>query len=302
MKTFIGVTGTTSVGKSAVAVELAKLLKTEIISADSMQIYKGMDVGTAKISVQEMDGVKHHMLDIAEPNVNYSSFLYQQTASQIIDNMKSLPIVVGGTGFYFDSLLYPPEFGDCDANRRLQLKTTAAKDGIESLQRLLKELDEDTYNNIDVNNEKRVIRAIEIAESGKKKSQGTGRGNPRYDCKLFVLERNRASLYEQIDTRVDGMIENGLIDEVSKLVSKYGICHTSAFSAIGSKEIIEYLQGNISKQEAIDKIKLNTRHYAKRQITYFKRMNVCEYINVENKSAAEIAEHILNRLNTLIIA
>lgn len=299
MKTFIGITGTTSVGKSAVAVELAKMLNTEIVSADSMQIYKDMDIGTAKISDEEKDGIKHHMLDVIEPCENYSSFLYQQTASQIIDKMTTLPIVVGGTGFYFDSLVYPPEFGGYNESRRLQLQAIAECNGIAALQHLLYELDEDTYNCIDLNNKKRLIRAIEIADSGTKKSQGAGRVNPRYNCKLFVLERNRENLYKQIDKRVDGMIAEGLINEVSDIIAKYGICKTSAFSAIGYKEIIEFLQGNFSIIDAINKIKLNTRHYAKRQITYFKRMNITERIEVENKSATEIAEYIYDKIKDI---
>lgn len=292
MKTFIGITGTTSVGKSKVAVELAKLLKSEVISADSMQIYKGMDIGTAKITLQEMDGIKHHMIDIVEPCVNYSSYLYQQEVSKIIDRITSIPIVAGGTGFYFDSLLYPPEFGHYDENRRQELKQYANTYGIEALGVLLKNLDAETYNNVDLNNEKRVIRAIEIAESGKKKSQGNGKSNPKYNCKLFVLQRNRSDLYAQIDTRVNNMIACGLVEEVKALINKYGKAETTAFSAIGYKELIEFLQNRISLQEAVEKIKLNTRHYAKRQITYFKKMNVTQFIDVDNKTPQDIAEYI----------
>lgn len=300
MKTVIGITGTTSVGKSAVGVELAQMLKTEIVSADSMQIYKGMDIGTAKISQEEMRGIKHHMLDIVEPNVNYSSFLYQQQASQILDDMDSIPIVVGGTGFYFDSLIYPPEFGCIDETDRIELKKIYDEQGIEPLRQLLKELDIAAYNTIDLNNPKRVLRAVEIAKSGDKRSNGTGRKlEPRYCLKLFVLERSRDDLYRQIDSRVDKMVETGLIDEVKHLVDRYGICDTSAFQAIGYKEMIEYLKGDINLDQAIDKIKLNTRHYAKRQITYFKKMDVVERIDVEGKSHDDIARHIKKVVETL---
>lgn len=296
MKTFVGITGTTSVGKSDVAVRLAQLINTEVISADSMQIYKGMDIGTAKISFEQMEGVKHHMIDIVEPNCDYSSYLYQRDASAIINQLSSVPIVVGGTGFYFDSLLYPPEFGSSTPERRIQLQQILDNDGISALQEMLKNLDEQTYNVIDLQNPKRVIRAIEIAECGKPKSQGWGKNNPRYNMILFVLQRNRPELYAQIDTRVDKMIDQGLVNEVKNLVDKYGYCNTSAFSAIGYKEVIEYLRGNISLGDAIDKIKINTRHYAKRQITYYKKMNVYELIDVESKSSAEIATYIYNRL------
>lgn len=293
MKRIIGITGTTSVGKSVVGVELARMLSGEIVSADSMQIYKGMDIGTAKITAEEMQGIKHHMLDIVEPNVNYSSYLYQRQASEIIDNMNCTPIIVGGTGFYFDSLLYPPEFGCADTKRREELKRLYDENGIVYLQEMLKKLDIGAYNEIDINNPKRLLRAIEIAESGDKRSNGAGRNvEPRYDLKLFVLERSRESLYKQIDIRVDKMIADGLVEEVETLVKKYGVCDTTAFQAIGYKEIIEYLNGQLVLADAIEKIKLNTRHYAKRQVTYFKKMNAAEYINVEDKTPKEIACHI----------
>lgn len=298
MKTIVGIIGTTSVGKSAVGVELAHLLSGEVVSADSMQVYKGMDIGTAKITTDEMRGIKHHMIDVVEPNVNYSSFLYQQQASRIIDNMDSVPILVGGTGFYFDSLIYPPEFGGCvNDSRRDELKALYERDGLDALRQLLKQSDVNAYNTIDLNNYKRVLRAIEIAESGNSLSNGVGKKRePRYNLKLFVLERSRDSLYEQIDSRVDKMISMGLLNEVQSLVDKYGICDTSAFQAIGYKEIIEHLNGSISLNEAIDKIKLNTRHYAKRQITYFNKMNVIEHINVEGKNTLDIAHEIKGKL------
>lgn len=298
MKTIVGITGTTSVGKSAVAVKLAKLLKSEIVSADSMQIYKDMDIGTAKITLAEMDGVPHHMLSVVTPNCNYSSFLYQQDASKIIDKINGVPIVVGGTGFYFDSLLYPPEFGNCKPGRREELLAILDEQGIEVLQQELLRLDVDTYNSIDINNPKRVVRAIEIAESGVKKSQGKGRIDPKYNLLLFVLQRNRTDLYSQIDLRVDQMISNGLIDEVRKLIDKYGVCDTPAFSAIGYKEVIEYLQELCGLQECIDKIKLNTRHYAKRQITYYKKMNVTQFVDVDGRSSDDIAQYIYDFLIT----
>ena len=300
MRTVIGITGTTSVGKSAVAVELARMLNSEVVSADSMQVYKGMDIGTAKITRDEMRGVKHYMLDVAAPNENYSSFLYQQQASKIMDDMILTPIMVGGTGFYFDSLLYPPEFGDIGETRKAELKKILDEKGLEPLRQILRERDIATYNQIDLNNPKRVLRAVEIAEGGDKRSQGQGRNaEPKYDLKLFVLERSRESLYHQIDIRVDKMIEMGLIEEVRRLVNKYGVCDTTAFQAIGYKEVIEYLSGASSIDEAIAKIKLNTRHYAKRQITYFKRMNVFEYINVEGKTVTDIASYIKDRLAEL---
>ena len=296
MKTIVGITGTTSVGKSAVAVKLARMLNSEIISADSMQIYKGMDIGTAKISQDEMQEITHHMIDVVEPTCNYSSFLYQRDASAIIERLDCLPIVVGGTGFYFDSLVYPPEFGNVDEKRRAELQQILQSNGIETLQELLKNLDADTYEQIDLNNPKRVIRAIEIAESGSKLAHGVGKINPKYNLILFVLQRERAELNKQIDERVDKMFEKGLVAEVRNLVEKYGYLDTSAFSAIGYKEVISYLQGNCSEAAAIEQIKLNTRHYAKRQVTYFKKMNVTEFISVDGKKTDDIANYIYNQL------
>lgn len=297
MKTLIGITGTTSVGKSAVGVELARMLDSEIISADSMQIYKGMDIGTAKITPSEMCGIAHHMIDIVNPNENYSSFLYQQDASRIIDNMDGIPIVVGGTGFYFNSLVYPPEFGGANGDRRAELKKVLVEQGLDTLKELLKVRDVDAYNRIDLNNPVRVLRALEIAESGEKFSAGDRKNAaPKYDLKLFVLARSRESLYEQIERRVDEMIALGLVEEVKGLVKKYGHCDTSAFKAIGYKEVIECLDGLCTLDDAVAKIKLNSRHYAKRQETYFKKMDVLEYIDVEGKSACDIAKYIKTQL------
>lgn len=294
MKTLLGIGGTTCVGKSAVAVCLAKALGTEIISADSAQVYRGMDIGTAKIDAMQMDGVRHHMLDVVEPCDNFSAYEYGEQASVIIDSMESVPIVVGGTGFYFESLLYPPEFGAANPERRKQLQEIADKDGLNSLCEMLKKLDPEAYARIDLKNPVRVVRAVEIAEQGQSVVDGKGKTNPKYNLILFVLERDRQKLYELIDKRVDEMIEKGLVDEVRALLEKYGICNTPAFSAIGYKEILEYLRGNVDLKKAIQVIKLNTRHYAKRQITYFKKMKVAEFVNVEGLTCEQVAEHILN--------
>ena len=296
MKSFVGITGTTCVGKSAVAVELARILNCEIISADSMQIYVGMDIGTAKVKQDEMGGIRHHMLDVIEPNCDFSSFEYAEMAGKIIDSLAVAPIVVGGTGFYFDSLVYPPEFSGGDKLRRTQLQQMLAENGLQYMVDYLHQLDVETYDKIDIKNPVRVIRAIEIAESGQKQSQGTNKNNPMYDAKIFVLERDRESLYKMIDERVDKMVQTGLVAEVKDIVGKYGICKNSAFSAIGYKEIIQYLQGNCTLENAIEQIKLNTRHYAKRQISYFKRMNITKFINVEGKNAQQIALDIAKYL------
>ncbi len=298
MKTFVGITGTTCVGKSETAVELAKLMGSVVISADSMQIYRGMDIGTAKITAEEMQGIPHFMLDIAEPNENFSAYQYQLRASKIIDETAAVaPIVAGGTGFYFDSLLYPPEFGTCDIESRQKLQRELNENGLEFLCEKLKKVDFESYNKIDLKNPVRVLRALEIVESGEKRSMGkNGGATPKYSCKLFVLCRERQSLYEMIDKRVDVMMRRGLLNEVERLISRYGICNTTAFAAIGYKELIGYLTGKISLVDAVEQIKLNTRHYAKRQITYFKKMDVLRYVDVEGKNPRQIAEGILKTL------
>lgn len=296
MKSFVGITGTTCVGKSAVAVELAKILHCDVISADSMQIYIGMDVGTAKITADEMQGVKHHMLDVATPNCDFSAFEYAQMVGDIINTLPNPPIIVGGTGFYFDSLVYPPEFSCGDKVRRTQLQQMLTQNGLGYMVDYLKSLDAETCAKIDVKNPVRVIRAIEIAESGQKQSQGRTKSNPQYDAKIFVLQRDRQSLYNMIDVRVDKMVQGGLVNEVKKLVETYGYCQTSAFSAIGYKEIIQYLLDNCTLDDAINQIKLNTRHYAKRQISYFKRMNIAKYIDVDGKKPLQIAQEIADFL------
>ena len=296
MKSFVGITGTTCVGKSAVAVELAKILNCDVISADSMQIYVGMDIGTAKVTSAEMEGVKHHMLDVIEPNCDFSSFEYAEMVAKIMDTLPNAPIIAGGTGFYFDSLVYPPEFHGGDKQQRARLKQMLEVKGLEYMVDYLRQLDPETCDKIDVKNPVRVVRAIEIAESGQKQSQGKTKSNPQYDAKIFVLERDRQSLYEMIDQRVDQMVREGLVEEVKSLVEKYGYLQNSAFAAIGYKEIIQYLQVNCTLQEAIAQIKLNTRHYAKRQISYFKRMNIAKYIDVQGKNAQQIAQEIANFL------
>lgn len=296
MKSFVGITGTTCVGKSAVAVELAKILHCDVISADSMQVYMGMDVGTAKITEDEMQGINHHMLDVVAPNCDFSAFEYTQMVGDIIKNLRNPPIIVGGTGFYFDSLVYPPEFSGGNKIRRTELQQMLAQNGLGYMVDYLKRLDAETFAKIDVKNPVRVIRAIEIAETGQKQSQGSAKSNPQYDAKIFVLQRDRQSLYNMIDERVDKMVQSGLVDEVKMLVEKYGYCQTSAFSAIGYKEIIQYLQDNCTLDDAINQIKLNTRHYAKRQISYFKRMNIAKYIDVEGKNSKQIAQEIADFL------
>ncbi len=302
MERFIGITGTTGVGKSRVAVLLAKKIGGEIISADSMQIYKGMDIGTAKITPAEQENVVHRMLDVVAPSCDYSSFLYGEAAAEYIKKAEKTPVVVGGTGFYFDSLLFPPEFGNVDQARRDELNALLEKNGLEYLAEYLKKIDKETYGVIDLKNPKRVIRAIEIAEGGIKKSNGLGKKRkPRFDTRIFVLQTDRENLYKKIDARVDSMFSNGLVQEVQELVNKYGFLQTSAFQAIGYKEVIAYIKRKISLQEAQELVKINTRHYAKRQISYFKRMDIFEFVNIDKFDTPEtVAEYLYEKVSDFI--
>lgn len=295
---FVGIAGTTCVGKSAVAVQLAKKLNTFVISADSMQIYKGMDVGTAKVTAEEMQGVPHFMLDVVEPNQDFSAFQYAEQVKQLIYNATKPPILCGGTGFYFDSLLYPSEFSVVSEQRRKELKEILEQpDGISKMVAYLSEIDPKAVDVIDVNNPKRVLRAVEIAENGQSICDGLGKNRqPLFDAKIFVLQRSREDLYKQIDIRVDAMVQNGLIEEVKRLVDRYGICETTAFAAIGYKEILPYLQGQTTVEQAVDAIKLNTRHYAKRQISYFKRLPFARFVEVDGKTIEQVAEMIFAEL------
>lgn len=290
---FIGITGTTCVGKSSTAVVLAKLLNKEVVSADSMQIYRGMNVGTAKITAEEAEGVPHRLIDVVNPDEEFSAYQWAQAAKKYLD---SQPLVVGGTGLYFSALLFPPEFGGAGETRQL-LKAQLKQHGVESLAKKLKEIDEQAYSLIDVKNPVRVLRALEIALEGRSLAEGTGKNRqPQYKAPIFVLQRDRQTLYHMIDRRVDQMMYAGLLAEVEKLVSRYGVLDTPAFSAIGYKELIEYLRGKCDLTQAVEQIKQNTRRYAKRQITYFKRLPDVRYVDVDSLTAEQTAYVIADTL------
>lgn len=292
----IGILGATGVGKSAVAVELAKTFDGEIISCDSAQVYKGLDIGTAKITTAEMQGIPHHMLDVVSPDESFSAFHYQQmVAEEVLPKLNKTPIVVGGTGLYFDSLIYGLDFVN-DYKLRDELNYILEKEGLDKLLKMLKELDREAYEIVDRNNSVRVIRAIEIAKSGGSVSQKKVRTARPH--KLFILNRERQAMYNNINKRVDEMVENNLFVEVEELFERYKDRNLQSLQAIGYKEPISYLLGEISKDEAIEQIKLNTRHYAKRQITYFKRMDGT-VVNVDGKGAVEVAEIIANMVKDI---
>lgn len=275
--------GPTASGKTTLAVECAKLLKTEVISADSMYIYKNLDIGTAKPTSVEMYGVKHHLIDVVEPFDTFSVSDYKKTAEPILlsllDNGK-IPIICGGTGFYINSLLYDLSYGNGKDNleAREKYKRVAEEKGNLAVYEILKDLDPDTASKLHYNDVKRVIRALEIYESGVKKSEIIDDFTPKYDYKAYSIDFPRETLYERINNRVDVMVKNGLIDEIENLLTNGVTKENQCMQAIGYKEIIDYLDGTITLEQAIENIKLNTRHYAKRQITFFKHLQGLELL------------------------
>ncbi len=271
--------GPTASGKSDLAVECAKLLNSEVISADSMYIYKNLDIGTAKPNVEEMQGIKHHLIDIISPFDSFSVSDYKTLARPIVDRLIScgkIPVICGGTGFYINSILYDLSYGKGEANLKVREKYNklVQEKGNEYVYNILLELDNESARKLHYNDIKRVIRALEIYESGVKKSDIVDDFESKYDYKAFSIDHPRKTLYDRINKRVDIMIENGLIDEIKGLLNT-GIDKTcQSMQAIGYKEILEYLDGLCTLEQAVDKIKLNTRHYAKRQITFFKKLSV----------------------------
>ncbi len=275
----IVICGPTASGKTALSIELAKKINGEIISSDSMQIYKDMDIGTAKPTKEEMQGIKHYLLDFVEPSRRYSVADFKKDAEKAIEDILEkgkVPIVVGGTGLYVDSLIYGIEYQDIkfDEQYRKELENRAEQEGLESLYNEAKQIDPQAMEKISANDQKRILRVLEIYKAtGKNKTEQeieSRKNGIKYDYKVFAINMDREKLYERINKRVDIMIEQGLIQEVQDLLKKYEEFPT-AMQGLGYKEVVEYLQGNISKEEMIDKVKMETRRYAKRQITWFKK-------------------------------
>lgn len=275
----IVICGPTASGKTALSIELAKKINGEIISSDSMQIYKDMDIGTAKPTKQEMQEIKHYLLDFVEPDQRYSVAQFKKDAEKAIEEIlakNKVPIIVGGTGLYVDSLIYGIEYQEIELDKkyREELEEKAQKEGLETLYEQAQKIDPQAMEKISANDKKRILRILEIYHStGKTKTQQeieSRKNEVKYDYKVFALNMEREKLYERINKRVDIMIEQGLIQEVENLCSKYTEFPT-AMQGLGYKEVVEYLQGKISEQEMIEKIKMETRRYAKRQLTWFRK-------------------------------
>ncbi len=279
-KPMIILTGPTAVGKSALSVELAKKINGAVISADSMQVYRHMDIGSAKITPGEMQGVTHYMIDELEPDEEFHVVRFVTMAKEYLKEIYAdgkIPIIAGGTGFYIQALLYDIDFTEqqCDETYRRQLEDLAREHGAEYLHGILREVDPASAEAIHANNIKRVIRALEFYHlSGKKISEHNETERQKqspYNFAYFVLTDERAKLYERIDRRVNAMIEAGLVEEVKKLKSMGCSREMVSMQGLGYKEILAYLDGGCTLEEAVYIIKRETRHFAKRQLTWFKR-------------------------------
>ena len=277
------VCGATASGKTSLAVACAKKLNTEVISADSMLVYRGMDIGTAKPTSEEMQGVPHHLIDVVSPKESFSVSDYEKKALPIVEDLLlkgKVPVICGGTGFYLNSLLYKSQFGNAGANASVREKYEAIlmEKGKSFLHSLLYEVDKESAEKLHENDTKRVIRALEIYETtGKAKSEQQDERIPRFDFVAVSIAYPRDLLYERINRRVDIMYENGLKEEVRSLLLSGVSLSNQSMQGIGYKEVAEGLENGYSDEEIKELIKKNTRNYAKRQITFFKRMenHVC---------------------------
>ena len=279
MEKVIVICGPTASGKTNLSIELAKKTNGEIISADSMQIYQEMNIGTAKPNREERQGIKHYLLDCVSPEERYSVAEYKKDAKkameEIIEKGKT-PIVVGGTGLYIDSLIYEIEYPDIkfDENYRKKLEERVRLEGLEKLYKEAEKIDALAIQKISSHDEKRILRILEIYHAtGKTKTEQEieSRKNPiPYDYQVYALRWDREVLYERINKRVDLMIEQGLVEEVKEILKRHEKFPT-AMQGLGYKEVVEYLNGTVTKEEMIEKIKMETRRYAKRQMTWFRK-------------------------------
>ena len=290
------IAGPTVVGKTALSVEIAKLLNAEIISADSMQIYKKMNIGTAKVTESEKQGVAHHLIDVVEPWEPFSVCDFVEMCKKAVDDItsrKKQVIITGGTGLYIDSFLRDIDFTytDVDDAYREELEQIALKKGNEYIHNMLFEVDPESAKNIHPNNVKRVIRALEFYKTtgfAISRHNEISRQKPSpYNCCYICFVRDRQELYQRIDKRVDIMLEDGLIQETKELLSLGIGPETTAMQAIGYKEIIPYIQGKMTLDEAVDNLKRSSRRYAKRQLTWFGNRHDIVYINLSEYNNIE---------------
>lgn len=299
--------GPTASGKSAAAVRLCQKIGGEVVSSDSMQIYRGMDIGTAKPFPEEMGGIPHHLLSIADPGEKYSAAAYRELAVQAIDSIYAVghqPVVCGGTGLYIDALTKPMSFAEHTGSEELRAELTALSEtmvGKLKLHNMLKEIDPESAERLHINDVRRIIRAIEVYRmTGRTISEQARLDKQRegdYSVVMFALDWPREVLYDRINRRVDEMIKQGLVDEVKKLL-KNGLTEGStAMQALGYKEIVQALNGFISMNEAVEAIKQGSRHYAKRQLTWFRRDERVRWIKASDRTLDEIVDEMIKEIN-----
>lgn len=297
-------TGPTAVGKTALSIGLAKALNGEIISADSMQVYRYMDIGSAKVTAEEMEGVPHHLIDVLDPEEDFNVTRFQAMAKQAMEGIYSrghVPIITGGTGFYIQALLYDIDFAENDGGGavREELERLGEEKGSGYLHQMLAGIDPESAESIHANNRKRVIRAIEYYRlTGERISVHNRREREKespYRFYYYVLNCGRSLLYERIDRRVDLMMEQGLVEEVKKLKEMGCARGMVSMQGLGYKEILDYLDGRCSLEDAVYVLKRDTRHFAKRQLTWFKRERDVRWLELEafGGDRGRILEHVI---------
>lgn len=299
MPQILVICGATASGKTSLAVDLAKKLNTEIISADSLLIYKGLNIGTAKPTATEMQGVYHSLIDVIDNDKSFAVSDYENLAvkevEKLIKNNKTA-IICGGTGFYINSVLFKSSFGQSAKDEKIRKKYEdfLSINGANELHKLLEKVDVESAKKLHYNDTKRVIRALEIFDlTGKKKSEQKDDLTPRYDYLAFAIDFPRDELYQRINMRVDIMFENGLLKEVESLKNSGLDLDNQCMQGIGYKEFFEYFNGNLTLEETKELIKKNTRNYAKRQITFFKKLPNLIWLKPKNATAKYICEMYL---------
>lgn len=306
-KPLVIIAGPTACGKTDTSIMLAKKINGEIISADSMQVYKFMDIGTAKVTPEEMDGVKHYLIDELLPDEEFNAMIFQQKAKKYIEEIYSkgkIPIIVGGTGFYINALVYDNDFmsTDNDLSIRNKLMEEVEEKGEEFVYEKLKAIDPEYADIVHHNNVKRVVRAIEYyCQTGQKMSQHNLEAKQRkspYDVSFVVLNMEREKLYERINLRVDLMIKNGLLDEVKALLDRGYSADLVSMQGLGYKEFVPYLNGETTLEAAIEELKQSTRHFAKRQLTWFRRQSKGLWIDLTNKDKMTAVQEMVDYIKS----
>ena len=303
-------TGPTAVGKTKLSIDLAKAVGGEIVSADSIQVYRHMDIGSAKVTKSEMGGVPHHLIDVLDPTEEFNVVIFQKMAKEAVEgilNRGHIPVVAGGTGFYIQALAYDIDFMENDQDRtlRLELERIAGEKGGEYLHKMLEEVDPAAADQIHANNIKRVIRAIEFyRQTGTRISEhneAERKKSSPYQLFYYVLNTRRSILYDRVERRVEQMMEQGLLEEVKKLAAMGCARDMVSMQGLGYKELLDHLEGRCTLEEAVYTIKRDTRHFAKRQLTWFKREKDVRWLNLPDfhDNLTEVLDHILQETREL---